>query len=101
MMAKLKSSNPYDEKFFDTPSRPPPTPARASASTTVRLNLDLHASLHRQLRQLALDEDTTAAAIVRDLIEERVARGHTDPLGEDASGISAPDRSSEDETPAQ
>jgi hypothetical protein len=94
-MVKLKGTNPYGDDFFAdlAGSKTPPSdaprsvvqrsteerlrpikPPSASAISTkpVRLNLDLDADLHRQLRQLALDERTTVAAIVRELIEQRI-----------------------------
>lgn len=83
-MAKLKTSNPYDDRFFEDPGTArslasEPSPASESAlsthrgGTTVRLNLDLDRVLHRRLKQLALDEDQTVADVVRFLIAEAIS----------------------------
>jgi predicted transcriptional regulator len=39
-----------------------------------RLSVEIPDSLHHRLRRLALDERTTLAAIVRELLEREVAR---------------------------
>lgn len=76
-MAKLKTTNPFDEKFFDGPTPPAattpvePQPA-APKGSTVRLNLDLDRAIHRELKRLALDEDRSVADVVRELIQQAV-----------------------------
>ena len=41
---------------------------------TVRLNLNLSAATHKNLRRLALETDTTVSDLVRQLIDERLAK---------------------------
>ena len=67
----MKTINPFGEEFFDTPPPPPVReipPVATTKGPTVRLNLDIDRGLHRQLKQLALDEDRSVADVVRDLI---------------------------------
>jgi hypothetical protein len=76
-MARLKTANPFGDEFFADPPAPPARELPQSATTkgpTVRLNLDIDRALHRQLKQLALNEDRSIADVVRDLIAQAVTK---------------------------
>lgn len=80
-MAKLKTTNPYDDKFFAEPvktsaKRETPSIGRtAPAGPVTRLNLDLERSLHKSFKRLCLDNDTTISDAVRALIAAAVSEG--------------------------
>lgn len=73
-MAKLKTTNPYDDEFFKPPTAPAETSqADPPSDPMVRLNVDVDRQLHRALKRLALDEDRTVADVVRSLITAAVS----------------------------
>jgi hypothetical protein len=53
--------------------------AEPAKEPTRRLAVDLPESVHHQLRQLALDERTTVADIIRAMVEQRLASGRKSP----------------------
>lgn len=86
-MAQLKLRNPFDEAVTS-----PPAPSAAEAvaeetpadsgngqapEPTIRLSVDLDRRLHRRLRRWALEQERTAADVIRDLLTSALdAAGH-------------------------
>lgn len=49
-----------------------PTMDKKIRASKVRLNIDIDRTLHKKLKQLALDEDRRVSDIVREMIEHTV-----------------------------